>query len=56
LHAALAAADVDALLQVFPRRWHVFQLLAGPLADANRALAAVGEFVGARAAVGIAAR
>jgi epsilon-lactone hydrolase len=53
LHAALAAAGVDVLLQVFPRRWHVFQLLAGPLADANRALVAVGEFVAAHAAVGI---
>lgn len=38
------------------RRWHVFQLLAGPLADANRALATVGKFVGAHTAVGIAAR
>ena len=51
LHSALAAADVDVQLQVFPRRWHVFQLLAGPLADANRALAAVGEFVKARTVV-----
>ncbi len=56
LHAALAAADVDVLLQVFPRRWHVFQLLAGPLADANYALAAAGEFVRTHSAVGIAAR
>jgi monoterpene epsilon-lactone hydrolase len=53
LDAALAAAGVEVLLQVFPHRWHVFQLLAGPLADANRALAAVGEFVRAHTAVGI---
>jgi epsilon-lactone hydrolase len=55
LHAALAAAGVDVLLQVFPHRWHVFQLLAGPLADADRALAAAGEFVRTHSA-GIAAR
>jgi monoterpene epsilon-lactone hydrolase len=56
LHDALAAADVAVLLQVYPHRWHVFQLLAGPLGDANRALEAAGEFVRAHAAVGIPTR
>jgi acetyl esterase/lipase len=51
LHAALTAAGVEAMLQEFPRRWHVFQQNAGLLADANRALAAAGEFVRAQAAV-----
>lgn len=55
LYAALAAAGVDAVLQEFPRRWHVFQAIAGQLADARRALAAAGEFVRSRAAVGVAA-
>jgi len=51
LHAALKAAGVEAMLQEFPRRWHVFQLNAGLLADANRALATAGEFVRSRASV-----
>lgn len=51
LHAALTAAGVEAMLQEFPRRWHVFQQNAGLLADANRALAAAGEFVRSRAIV-----
>ena len=45
LHAALTAAGVEATLQEFAHRWHVFQLSAGLLADANRALAAAGAFV-----------
>jgi acetyl esterase/lipase len=49
LHAALTAAGVEATLQEFAHRWHVFQLNAGLLADANRALAAAGAFVRAHA-------
>jgi len=45
LHAALTAAGVEATLHEFAHRWHVFQLNAGLLADANRALAAAGAFV-----------
>jgi acetyl esterase/lipase len=45
LHAALAAAGVHAELQEYPRRWHVFQLNAGLLADANRALETAGRFL-----------
>jgi acetyl esterase/lipase len=45
LHAELTAAGVEATLQEFAHRWHVFQLNAGVLADANRALAAAGAFV-----------
>jgi acetyl esterase/lipase len=56
LHAALEAAGVEAVLQVFPRRWHVFQLLAGLLEDADRALAAAGEFVCSRTALGTVAK
>jgi acetyl esterase/lipase len=52
LHAALTAAGVEATLQEFAHRWHVFQLNAGLLADANRALAAAGAFVRAHAGVG----
>jgi epsilon-lactone hydrolase len=48
MHAALAAAGVEVVLQEYPRRWHVFQLNAGLLADANRALDAAGTFVRAR--------
>ena len=51
LHAALMAAGVEATLQEFRHRWHVFQLNAGVLADANRALATAGAFVRARATV-----
>jgi monoterpene epsilon-lactone hydrolase len=49
LHAALTAAGVEATLQEFAHRWHVFQLNAGVLTDANRALASAGAFVRARA-------
>jgi acetyl esterase/lipase len=45
LRAALTAAGVEATLQEFAHRWHVFQLNAGLLADANRALGAAGAFV-----------
>ena len=51
LHAALTAAGVEGTLQEFAHRWHVFQLNAGLLADANRALAAAGAFVRAHAGV-----
>ncbi len=45
LHARLAEAGVPVMLQEYPRRWHVFQVNAGPLADANRALERVAQFV-----------
>ena len=45
LHAALTAAGVSSELQVYPRRWHVFQANAGVLADADRALARAGAFI-----------
>ncbi len=51
LHAALTVAGVEATLQEFAHRWHVFQLNAGLLADANRALATAGAFVRAHAGV-----
>jgi hypothetical protein len=35
-------------LQEYPRRWHVFQVNAGVLADADRALASVARFLGER--------
>ena len=44
LQAALAAAGVPVVLEEYPRRWHVFQINAGVLADANRALARAGRF------------
>ncbi len=46
----IQVAGVDSTLQVFPRRWHVFQMNAGVLADADRALDAVAAFVERRAA------
>jgi acetyl esterase/lipase len=45
LHARLQAAGVASRLQEFPQRWHVFQANAGVLADADRALEAVGRFL-----------
>lgn len=45
LHQCLEAAGVDSRLQEFPGRWHVFQANAGVLADADRALEAVGRFL-----------
>lgn len=41
----LRAAGVPASLSEFAGRWHVFQAHAGVLADADRALDAVGRFV-----------
>lgn len=48
LHSALAAAGVPVELQEYPRRWHVFQVNAGVLADADRALESVARFLGER--------
>jgi len=48
LRSALEAARVPCELQEYPRRWHVFQANAGVLADADRALADVGRFLGRR--------
>jgi acetyl esterase/lipase len=45
LHSALAAAGVPVELQEYPRRWHVFQVNAGVLADADRALESVAGFL-----------
>lgn len=45
LHAALTAAGVQSLLEEFPRRWHVFQANVGVLADADRALERVAQFL-----------
>jgi epsilon-lactone hydrolase len=45
LRSALAAAGVPVDLQEYPRRWHVFQVNAGVLADANRALDAVAGYL-----------
>lgn len=50
LYAALGAAGAEAVLQEYPRRWHVFQVSAGLLTDANRALDAAGDFVRSHAA------
>jgi len=43
----LQDSGVVARLEEYPRRWHVFQLHAGMLADADRALDAVARFVAA---------
>lgn len=45
LHQRLQAASVPAQLEEFPGRWHVFQVNAGVLADADRALDAVAGFI-----------
>lgn len=45
MHARLIGAGVDSRLEEYPRRWHVFQASAGLLADANRALARVAQFL-----------
>jgi len=42
----MRAAGTPAELSEFPGRWHVFQANAGVLADADRALEAVGRFLG----------
>ena len=47
--AAFRSGGVVARLEEYPRRWHVFQLHAGMLADADRALDAVARFVAAAA-------
>ena len=44
LHERLRAAGVAASREEYPRRWHVFQVNAGVLADADRALASVAAF------------
>ena len=45
LQSALAAAGVPVELQEYPRRWHVFQVNAGVLADADRAPQSVAGFL-----------
>ena len=40
----LQAAGVAARLEEYPRRWHVFQVNAGVLADADRAIESVAAF------------
>jgi acetyl esterase/lipase len=45
MQARLVEAGVPVRLEEYPRRWHVFQANAGPLADANRALDRVAQFV-----------
>jgi acetyl esterase/lipase len=45
IHTRLTESGVNTTLEEYARRWHVFQVNAGPLADANRALGRVGEFV-----------
>ncbi len=49
LHEAMSAAGVDVELQVYEGCWHVFQLHAGMLADADRAMAATTAFIASRA-------
>ena len=44
LHERLQAAGVAARLEEYPRRWHVSQVSAGMLADADRALGSVAAF------------
>jgi acetyl esterase/lipase len=47
LFRRLQDSGVAARLEEYPRRWHVFQLHAGVLADADRALDRVARFVAA---------
>jgi len=49
LHRALRDAGVDARLEEFPGRWHVFQAFAGLLRDADRALESAARFMRAAA-------
>lgn len=44
LHERLQAAGVTVRLEEYPRRWHVFQVNAGLLADADRAIDSVAAF------------
>ncbi|GAA5133554.1 alpha/beta hydrolase [Alloalcanivorax gelatiniphagus] len=48
LATALEQADTEARYQLFADRWHVFQMHGGVLADADRALAHITDFLGAR--------
>ena len=45
LHERMQAAGVPCEIQRFDGLWHVFQLYAGILRDANQALDAAGEFL-----------
>jgi acetyl esterase/lipase len=45
LFARLRECGVPARLEEYPRRWHVFQVHAGVLADADRALEAAAQFI-----------
>ena len=45
LHERLMAAGVVTCLEEYPRRWHVFHLFAGILADADRAIDASAGFI-----------
>jgi acetyl esterase/lipase len=45
LHARFQGAGVESSLQVYARRWHVFQMHAGVLADSDRALDEAAAFV-----------
>ena len=48
----LQAAGVSACLEEYPRRWHVFQVNAGVLADADRAIESVAAFTRRAGATG----
>ena len=48
LAAAAKAAGVTVQAENWPGLWHVWQILAGPLPDANRALRAVTDFLHAQ--------
>ncbi|WP_348767238.1 alpha/beta hydrolase [uncultured Salinisphaera sp.] len=45
LAAALADSDTRARYQLYPQRWHVFQLHAGVLKDADWAIDAIADFL-----------
>ena len=45
LHARLEAWGVPSTLRIYPRRWHVFQMHAGILRDADLALDAAAAFI-----------
>jgi len=45
MHTSLLASGAQSTLHVFPRRWHIFQLQAGLLHDAGRALDEVAAFI-----------